>query len=100
VQLRDTKFRDGSEVHVIESPTYDSTSRVLAAGGAVLVLAWSHIPSLVKKASVDLSVDMTAFTGHFTDQLATISPRPGYEAVFLEKTKKPDYCKYVVVVRS
>lgn len=43
---------------------------------------------------------MSAFSGQFTDALATVAPRPGYEAVFLEKTKRPEFCKYVLVVRS
>lgn len=54
IQLRETDFRNGSEVHVIDSPTYDATSRVLSPGGAMLILAWSHLPTLVKKANVEL----------------------------------------------
>jgi hypothetical protein len=98
-QIQGTDFRDGSELHVIETHKFDKAGRVLAPEGAVLVFAWSHIPTLVKKAHIAFRLETTAFKGEFTDKSATVQAKPGCEAGFLEKTRKSDYVKYVVVVR-
>jgi hypothetical protein len=86
MQLQGVDFDNGSESHIIPSQFFDPTAKVLASGGALLVFAWSHIPSPVKKAHVDLSVDSTAFTGQFKDTRASLESRPGFDSAFLEKT--------------
>lgn len=97
-QISHTDFRDGSEIHIIETHKFDKAGRVLPPdGGAVLVFAWSHIPTLVKKAHIAFRLETTAFEGEFTDKGASVQARPGCEVGFLEKTKKSDYVKYVVV---
>jgi len=100
VQLEGMQFRDGSEVHVIESHLFDTDSRVLAPGGAVLIFAWSHIPTVVKQAHIALRMETTAFKGEFTDKSASLQARPGGDVSFVEKTRKSTYVKYVVVVRE
>lgn len=98
-QISHTDFRDGSEIHIIETHKFDKAGRVLPPdGGAVLVFAWSHIPTLVKKAHIAFRLETTAFKGEFTDKSASVQARPGCEVGFLEKTKKSDYVKYVVVL--
>jgi len=91
-------FTNGVEFHVVDSPKYDAASRVLGSGGALFIFAWSHIPSIVKKAHVDLAIESNAFSGEFRDTRASVTSRPGYTVAFLEKTMKHEYCKYVVVV--
>lgn len=100
MQVQGIDFRDGSEVHVIESHLFDKNGRVLQPGGAVLIFAWSHIPSLVKSAHIAFRMETTAFRGEFTDKSATLTARPGSNVSFLEKTKKSAYVKYVVCVRE
>jgi len=100
VQLQGTDFRDGSEIHVIGSHVFDADSRVLAPEGAVLIFAWSHIPTIVKQAHIAFRMETTAFKGEFTDKTATLEARPGSDVSFVEKTRKPTYVKYVVVVRE
>lgn len=100
VQIQQIDFTNGSEYHVVDSPHFDRTSNVLASGGALLIFAWSHIPTIVKKAHVDYTLESNAFSGEFRDTKANVVARPGYAVAFLEKTKTSEFCKYVVVVQN
>lgn len=66
----------------------------------MLVFAWSHIPTLVKKAHIAFRIETTAFKGEITDKMANVAAKPGCRVSFLEKTKHADYCKYVVLVQE
>lgn len=102
VQITHTELREGADLWVLGvGDGYDTAGRVIRpGGGAAVVFAKGHRPSLVSKEHVKFTVTTTAFVATVAtrENRAECMAQSGYSAAFLEKSRTDWWAKYVIVV--
>lgn len=102
VQFLDTELKEGSDVFIFGvGDSYDVDSRtIVGSGGAAVVFAYGHVPTLLDLAHVKVKIITSAFT-------ATVSTRKtktncvsfdGHHAAFHEKSRTDYWSKTVIII--
>ena len=94
-------FEELSEYHVIGSPDYDKEAKALNPGGAILIVAWGHLSTLVRLSHAAFRLRTNAFEAQFNDATGWSAQKPGYVTKHLEKNLvKRQNAKYVMLVED
>eukprot|EP01041_Mallomonas_annulata_P004154 gene4154-8257_t len=101
LQMTRMNMREGKSLLVLAAKGYEMESCTLVPGGAMVMFAFAHRPSLLDKAHIKFDVVTTAFTATVsTRQNRTVCESLGnFRVGFLEKSLTDWWGKYVLLVR-
>ncbi|KAG5176382.1 hypothetical protein JKP88DRAFT_265414 [Tribonema minus] len=102
VQFNEVFKQDALGWRLLAGPQCDLAARQMSPGGVCILLAWGYTPSLLKRGTVEIRIETTAFSALFTldRKLLYMRSKGAYSCGFAEETITEWYSKQVVIIKG